>query len=672
MQITYTAKYAQFFCVVLSLYIARHAAIDFYICDTNNHTSPHFKSNMNIVLNTLVNNTLISNGFNTSASGQSPDRVYGLLQCWRDASVEECLTCSQEANSSVRRLCGNTLGGRTWLNKCFIRFENFSFFGILDTNSSIGYSTATVTDEPDVFRKAVRELFIKNRDEAVRSPIRYSSGLNTSTSYPIYSMVQCWSDLTSVEDCRKCLTSATRALLDVTFRGNDTFQGGGVGSGSCYARFETYPFINPAAPSPSPLQPLSPQPIQRPPSSLPPPKNSSDNKGLVLGIVSGLLVIFLLCLFSVRRKLRSAGLWIRALLRKENLDSEVDSAIGEEHEIIFNLENIKIATRNFHGDNKLGEGGFGSVYKGTMPDGLQIAVKKLSVQSTQGKEQFLNEVKLVAKIQHRNLVKLLGCCAEGKERLLVYEHMVNKSLDKILFHPQRSEELDWPKRLNIILGVARGLLYLHEDSHLRIIHRDIKASNILLDEKMEPKISDFGLARLIRQDESHVETRLAGTYGYMAPEYAMLGQLSCKADVYSFGVVILEIICGRKNTDNRLTPKFQSLLEWVWTSYKRGNITEVIDKEIIESFSSEQLLRCIHVGLLCTQVDALVRPSMTSVHAMLSNSSLNNLENLINPPFVIVAQNAIPSSISTSTTSLATPLVYPSINDATITDWGAR
>ncbi|GLJ55028.1 hypothetical protein SUGI_1181250 [Cryptomeria japonica] len=198
-----------------------------------------------------------------------------------------------------------------------------------------------------------------------------------------------------------------------------------------------------------------------------------------------------------------------------------------------------------------------------MPNGVQIAVKKLSVQSTQGKEQFLNEVKLVAKIQHRNLVKLLGCCAEGSERLLVYEHLVNKSLDKIVFHPQRSKLLDWPKRLKIILGVARGLLYLHEDSHLRIIHRDIKARNILLDEKMEPKISDFGLARLIGQDESHVETRLAGTYGYMAPEYAMLGQLSCKADVYSFGVVILEIICGRKNADNRLSPQFQSLIEWV-------------------------------------------------------------------------------------------------------------
>ncbi|XP_057825308.2 cysteine-rich receptor-like protein kinase 43 [Cryptomeria japonica] len=222
--------------------------------------------------------------------------------------------------------------------------------------------------------------------------------------------------------------------------------------------------------------------------------------------------------------------------------------MAKEHETIFNLENIKAPTHNFHDDNKLGEGGFGTVYKCTMSNGIQIAVKKLSVQSLQGMEQFLNEVKLIEKIQHHYLVNLLGCCIEGSERLLVYEFLPNKSLEKILFHPQRSKELDWHKRLNIIHGVARGLLYLHEDSQLPIIHRDIKASNILLDEKMEPKISDFGLARLFCRDETHINTlRVAGTLGYMAPEYVVRGQLSIKVDVYSFGVVILEIVCGRKN-----------------------------------------------------------------------------------------------------------------------------
>ncbi|GLJ55031.1 hypothetical protein SUGI_1181310 [Cryptomeria japonica] len=211
---------------------------------------------MNIVLNTLVNNTSVSNGFNTSAFGQSPDRAYGLLQCWRDATVEECLSCSQEANSRVRRLCGNALGGRTWRDKCFIHYENYSFFGILNTQTRIGYNLGKVTDDPYVFRTAVKEPFTNLSDAALQSPFRYSSGATTtSTFYRIYSLVLCWSDLISVGDCKTCLTNAISQLLSVTFRGNETFQGGGAGSGSCYARYETYPFFNPAPP------PLSPTPI---------------------------------------------------------------------------------------------------------------------------------------------------------------------------------------------------------------------------------------------------------------------------------------------------------------------------------------------------------------------------------------------------------------------------
>ncbi|XP_057822012.1 cysteine-rich receptor-like protein kinase 43 [Cryptomeria japonica] len=389
--------------------------------------------------------------------------------------------------------------------------------------------------------------------------------------------------------------------------------------------------------------------------------------GIVIGILGGLLVVILLCLLA-------------AVLSKPTLQSqEVDSTTGQEQAIIFNLENIKAATRSFHDDNKLGQGGFGTVYKGTMPDGKQIAVKKLSVQSLQGKKEFLNEVKLVAKIQHRNLVNLLGCCAQGSERLLVYEFLPNKSLDKILFHPERSKELNWHRRLNIILGVARGLLYLHEDSQLPIIHRDIKASNILLDENLEPKISDFGLARLFRRDETHVSTRVAGTFGYMAPEYAMLGQLSIKADVYSFGVVILEIISGKKNTNIDLSPDFGSLLEWVWRSYMGGNIVDVIDRSIIESVPNDEVSRCIHVGLLCAQTNTSLRPSMTSVYAMLLNLSVTNLPNPINPTFLNLTQKddsshtSASTSTSTSTVgSTTSSTLYPSINDASVTDFGAR
>jgi serine/threonine protein kinase len=221
------------------------------------------------------------------------------------------------------------------------------------------------------------------------------------------------------------------------------------------------------------------------------------------------------------------------------------------------------ATKNFHPTHKLGEGGFGPVYKGKLNDGRDIAVKRLSHSSNQGRKEFTNEAKLLARVQHRNVVNLLGYCTHGEEKLLVYEYVSNESLDKLLFKSKKRDDLDWKRRYEIICGVARGLLYLHEDSHNCIIHRDIKASNILLDEKWIPKIADFGMARLFPEDQTHVNTRVAGTNGYMAPEYVMHGHLSVKADVFSFGVLVLELITGHRNSSFDLNVDAQNLLDWV-------------------------------------------------------------------------------------------------------------
>ncbi|KAJ7968434.1 receptor kinase 2 [Quillaja saponaria] len=205
--------------------------------------------------------------------------------------------------------------------------------------------------------------------------------------------------------------------------------------------------------------------------------------------------------------------------------------------------------RDFHSANKLGQGGFGPVYKGILEDGKEVAVKRLSRASGQGLEEFMNEVVVISKLQHRNLVKLLGCCIEGDEKMLIYEYMANKSLDAFLFKPLKQKELDWRKRFNIIQGIARGLLYLHRDSRLIIIHRDLKPSNILLDEELNPKISGFGMARIFKGSEDEDNTiRVVGMYGYMSPEYAMEGLISEKLDAFSFGVLLLEIVSGRKNT----------------------------------------------------------------------------------------------------------------------------
>ncbi|GMP59258.1 hypothetical protein CsSME_00022611 [Camellia sinensis var. sinensis] len=252
--------------------------------------------------------------------------------------------------------------------------------------------------------------------------------------------------------------------------------------------------------------------------------------------------------------------------KKEGNSGEDLEKIAAQEQKQFSLETLVSATKDFHPNHKLGQGGFGPVYKGRLSDGREIAVKKLSQSSNQGKKEFTNEAKLLARVQHRNVVNLLGYCAHGAEKLLVYEYVANESLDKLLFKSGRHDALDWKRRYDIIAGIARGLLYLHEDSHSVIIHRDIKASNILLDDKWVPKIADFGMARLFPEDQTHVNTRVAGTNGYMAPEYVMNGHLSVKADVFSFGVVILELISGQKNSTFNRSLDDQNLLEWVSTS----------------------------------------------------------------------------------------------------------
>ncbi|XVF79414.1 hypothetical protein PTKIN_Ptkin14bG0220700 [Pterospermum kingtungense] len=300
---------------------------------------------------------------------------------------------------------------------------------------------------------------------------------------------------------------------------------------------------------------------------------------------------------------------------------------------LINFEELAAATNNVHLTKKLGRGGFGPVYRGTLQDGKEIAVKRLSRSSGQGLEEFMNEVMVISKLQHQNLVRLLGCCIEGEEKMLVYEYMPNKSLDSFLFDPFKKELLDWKKRFNVIEGISRGLLYLHRDSRLRIIHRDLKASNVLLDEELNPKISDFGMARIFEGNENQANTRrVVGTYGYMSPEYAMQGQFSEKSDVFSFGVLLLEVVSGRKNTSFYNDPHSFSLLGYSWKLWMEDEILDLVDEGISDSSYHEEILRCIHIGLLCVQEFAKDRPTMSSVVLMI-NSEIVNLPTPKQPAF---------------------------------------
>ncbi|KAL9298271.1 hypothetical protein ACSQ67_024167 [Phaseolus vulgaris] len=290
---------------------------------------------------------------------------------------------------------------------------------------------------------------------------------------------------------------------------------------------------------------------------------------------------------------------------------------------IIPLITVLQSTDNFSEASKLGEGGFGSVYKGILPDGRQIAVKRLSKFSGQGSEEFNNEVMSIAKLQHRNLVRLFGCCLEDNEKILVYEYMPNASLYFHLFDDEKRKQLDWKLRLSIINGIARGLLYLHEDSRLRVIHRDLKASNVLLDHDMNPKISDFGLARAFEIGQNQGNTkRVMGTYGYMAPEYAMQGLFSVKSDVFSFGVLVLETICGRKNNGFYLSKHGQTLLLYAWRTWCEGECLEFMDPMLEKSFKASEVEKCIHIALLCVQENATYRPTMSDVVVMLGSDNM--------------------------------------------------
>ncbi|XP_028801010.1 G-type lectin S-receptor-like serine/threonine-protein kinase SD1-13 isoform X2 [Neltuma alba] len=335
--------------------------------------------------------------------------------------------------------------------------------------------------------------------------------------------------------------------------------------------------------------------------------------GVIIIAISAYILKMCTAKYSARKKERNAKL----LLKKEE-NPLGDLKIAKLEKLpLFDFRILATATNNFRIANKLGRGGFGLVYK-------EIAVKRLSRTSKQGLEEFMNEVVVISKLQHRNLVRLLGCCIEGEEKMLVYEYMPNKSLDAFIYDPVKKKALDWKNRLNIIKGIARGLLYLHRDSRLKIIHRDLKPSNILLDAQLNPKISDFGLARIFECSEDEGNTRrVVGTYGYMSPEYAMEGLFSEKSDVFSFGVLLFEIISGRKNTSICDHEHSLNLLELAWKLWNEENIESLIDSEISDPDYVNDIVRCIHIGFLCVQEHARDRPSMGTVNSMLNNHIVN-------------------------------------------------
>ncbi|CAN6326250.1 unnamed protein product [Urochloa humidicola] len=586
-----------------------------------------YEANINLLAATLPANTSAAAFLYATASvGAVPDIVYALALCRPDATAADgCERCVAGAFVGAQRGCPLFKDAMAFYDLCQLRFSNRNFF--LDDDYIVNTYALQGPHAIDAGGGAARRAAVEAFDAAVgrlvnatagyaaenTSPARFATGEEGFedegiTTTKIYAMAQCTPDRT-VDVCRTCL-NAIVSQLPSYFSGRN---GGGVFGVWCSFRYQVYPFFS--------GQPMLQLPMFLAAAPAPAASRRQDESrkrtGRVLAIVmptTGALLLATTVVWFWRRRSEERSF--------PNYPTSSDDIQGADM-LLHDLSTLRVATQDFADSKILGKGGFGMVYKGVLPDGQEIAVKRLCQSSRQGIEELKSELVLVAKLHHRNLVRLIGVCLQEQQKILVYEYMPNRSLDSILFDPDRKKELDWAQRFKIIDGIARGLQYLHEESQLKIVHRDLKASNILLDSNYIPKISDFGLAKIFGGDQSkYVTLRVAGTYGYMAPEYAMRGLYSTKSDVFSFGVLVLEIVTGRRNGGSYNTEQDIDLINIVWEHWTRGNVMDLVDPSLIDHPPTEEMLKCIHIGLLCVQRKPSARPTMSWVNVMLSSSTV--------------------------------------------------
>ncbi|ESQ38349.1 hypothetical protein EUTSA_v10029153mg [Eutrema salsugineum] len=630
-----------------------------------------YDTNRRLVLSTLASNVSSRDGFYNVSVGEGSGRIYALGLCIPGTDPKLCSDCIQPASVRLLQNCPNQTDSWYWRagkTLCFVRYSNRSFFNSIDLEPTLSeLYTLQVSGDVAVYNRIWEDLMVRMISAASSTTPGSLAGRHYASNmaplsgfHRIYALMQCIPGISSV-DCDACLRENVRTYQNCC-GGN---QGGTIRRPVCYFRFDPYPFFGAfdnITSSPPPQSSRDPQESQ-PTTSPPPPDGETISTGVIVAIVvSAVIFVVLLALGLIALKKRQSY----KALKLENNDD-----ITSPHSLQIDFKTIEAATDKFSGNNKIGQGGFGEVYKGTLPNGTEVAVKRLSRNSRQGTQEFKNEVVLVAKLQHRNLVRLLGFCVEGNEQILVYEFVPNKSLDYFLFDPTKRRKLNWTRRYNIIGGIARGILYLHQDSRLTIIHRDLKASNILLDDEMNPKIADFGMARTFGIEQTRAKTnKIAGTFGYMAPEYAMHGRFSMKSDVYSFGVLVLEIISGKINSSfNETDGSAGNLVTHAWRLWRKGSALELLDPTCRQSYQRNEVTRCIHIALLCVQEDPRDRPMMSTIILLLTSTTIT-LQVPHSPGFFLQSSRDRDSEAE-GTHSFRKP-VPCSINDMSITDLEPR
>uniref|UniRef100_A0ACD5U7W0 Uncharacterized protein n=1 Tax=Avena sativa TaxID=4498 RepID=A0ACD5U7W0_AVESA len=604
--------------LLLSSLPARSAGDRSFCTDASNVTySPNstYSSNLRSLADELIVRAMESQSA-TGTAGTGSDKVYGTVLCRGDSTGADCGRRLREAFDGTINangaICALHRDVALYSELYQLRFSDEDFLSSFSNAPEWADGTnlnLVPAAETRQFDGLVNKLTRTLAETAARQPDRYATAdapwSSQGREQTVYGLAQCTQDMPP-ERCRACLDGVVAEMRQKIGLGR---MGGAIHGARCTLRYETDTQFFTA---------------------------TGQRKGHALLIIGTVYAVSILCtrlLFCVlyiigRRKQGKTN----SMEQPKNIDEILSlwkmEDTGSEF-TLYDFLQIADATDNFSPSKILVEGGFGPVYKGVFPDGQKVAIKKLAAQSRQGLVEFKNEIQLVAKLQHRHLVRLLGCCVHDEEKILIYEYMTNKSLDYFIFDPIRRTSLNWTIRVKIVEGIAQGLLYLHEHSRLCIIHRDLKASNILLDTELNPKISDFGMARIFPSDVTQEKaSRLVGTYGYMAPEYAFGGLLSIKSDVFSFGVLLLEIISGKRSAGFQHSGdgEFPNLLQYAWQMWKEGRWRELIDQSLGDEYKPGDMMKYLTLALMCVQVKAVDRPTMSDIVTMLSSDDITVLE----------------------------------------------